>query len=84
MATKLKDLKIKKVDFVDAGANQQADVLIFKNKDGIPATPQKPEQQNILKRVLASIMAVAKKEGIEQTEIEEITKGCEKSEAKRS
>lgn len=77
MATKLKDLKIKKVDFVDAGANQQADVLIFKNKDGIPATPQKPEQQNILKRVLASIMAVAKKEGIEQTEIEEITKGCE-------
>ena len=36
MATKLKDLKITKVDFVDTGANPKANVLLYKNKDGIP------------------------------------------------
>lgn len=34
MASKLKDLRVKKVDFVDAGANQKADILIFKRNEG--------------------------------------------------
>lgn len=34
MATKLKGLNVGKVDFVDQGANQRADIKIIKNKDG--------------------------------------------------
>lgn len=34
MATKLKGLNVGKVDFVDCGANQRADIKIIKNKDG--------------------------------------------------
>ena len=34
MATKLKNLNVKKVDFVDEGANQQADIKLFKRRDG--------------------------------------------------
>lgn len=34
MATKLEDLHIKKVDFVDQGANQMANIKIKKSKDG--------------------------------------------------
>lgn len=76
--SKLKDLKITKVDFVDAGANQQADVLLFKNKEGAPApAATEPAHQSMVKRFLAGVMSIAKREGIEQTEIEEIAKGCD-------
>ena len=34
MATRLKNLKIKKVDFVDEGANQRADIKLLKSKNG--------------------------------------------------
>lgn len=37
MPAKLKDLKVTKVDFVDAGANPGANILIYKNKEGAPA-----------------------------------------------
>lgn len=33
MATKLKNLKIKKVDFVDEGANPDAHIRMIKRKD---------------------------------------------------
>ena len=33
MATKLKNLNIKKVDFVDAGANPDAHIKLFKRAD---------------------------------------------------
>lgn len=36
MATRLKDLKVTKVDFVDAGANPNANVMLYKNKSGVP------------------------------------------------
>lgn len=36
MATKLKNLKVKKVDFVDEGANPDAHIELFKRKDGKP------------------------------------------------
>lgn len=34
MAAKLKNLRIRKVDFVESGANPRADIKIFKKKDG--------------------------------------------------
>ena len=34
MATKLKNLRIRKVDFVDAGANPDAHIRLLKRKDG--------------------------------------------------
>lgn len=37
MPTKLKDLKVTKVDFVDAGANPGANILLFKHKEGADA-----------------------------------------------
>ena len=32
VATKLKDLKITKVDFVDKGANPKANIMLYKNE----------------------------------------------------
>ena len=40
MATKLKNLHVKKVDFVDEGANQKADIKVLKNKDGKTEPPE--------------------------------------------
>ncbi len=37
MAAKLKNLRIRKVDFVDEGANPDAHILLFKNREGEPA-----------------------------------------------
>ena len=34
MATKLKDLKVTKVDFVDVGANPKAHIKLYKNESG--------------------------------------------------
>ena len=70
MATKLKDLKVTKVDFVDAGANPGANIMIYKNKEGAPpaAEPEKnpdtpgAKPENAFKRVLT---AVAKALGID-------------------
>ena len=45
MATKLKNLKVKKVDFVDEGANPDAHIELFKRKDGKPEEdPKKPKE----------------------------------------
>ena len=40
MATKLKDLEVTKVDFVNAGANQRADIKLFKKKDPVLEVPE--------------------------------------------
>lgn len=68
MPSKLRDLKVTKVDFVDAGANQEANILIYKNRDGAqpasegaPAT-QEAKPDNVFKRALT---AVAKALGFE-------------------
>ena len=91
MATKLKNLKVKKVDFVDEGANPDAHIELFKRKDGKPEEdPKKPkeddeeeEKQNeggVMKRLLS---AIAKMVGINPGElnsaIEEIEKGNSES-----
>lgn len=70
MATKLKNLKVKKVDFVDEGANPDAHIELFKRKDGKPEEdPKKPkeddeeeEKQNeggVMKRLLSAISRCA-------------------------
>lgn len=85
MATKLKDLKVTKVDFVDAGANPNANVMLFKSKDGKPgqsqgtqAEPEEAKPEGMWKRFIS---AVGKAVGLEPEEIdaavEEIAKGGE-------
>lgn len=82
MAKKLKNLKVHKVDFVDAGANPDAHIGLFKSKGrDAPATgsaeePGCEKDSGILKRLVAFI---AKAAGMGQEEIdgavEEIQKG---------
>lgn len=79
MATRLKNLKVTKVDFVDEGANPDAHIKLYKSKDG--HEPQSEEEgggksSGILKKLVSFI---AKAAGMEQAEIdnaiEEIQKG---------
>ena len=42
MATKLKNLQLTSVDLVPAGANQEADICLYKSLDGPPV--ETPEQ----------------------------------------
>ena len=87
MPSKLKDLKITKVDFVDAGANPEANILLFKNKEGAPAakaTEPSPaakggeKTEGVVKKFFAAI-AKALGLGDEQIDqaIEKIAKGYE-------
>ena len=72
MATKLKNLKIKKVDFVDEGANPDADIKMRKKKD----REEPKNSSNILKKLFGFIGKAA---GMNQEEIDnavaEIQKG---------
>lgn len=79
MATKLKNLKIRKVDFVDEGANPDAHIRMIKRKDGEGQGTEedgKREPGNILKKLLGFIGKAA---GMDQNEIDsavdEIQKG---------
>lgn len=79
MATKLKNLKITKVDFVDQGANPDAHIKLYKRKDEQEAPSEGgggEKGSGILKKLVAFI---AKAAGMEQEEIdnamEEIQKG---------
>ena len=72
MATKLKNLKIRKVDFVDEGANPDADIKIRKKKD----REEPKNSSSILKKLLGFIGKAA---GMDESEIDsavdEIQKG---------
>ncbi len=69
MATKLKDLKISKVDFVDEGANQKADINLFKRKE--PEEAEEKPQESLFKRFIGWL----KGEGMNDEEIgDEIAK----------
>lgn len=76
MATKLKNLKIKKVDFVDEGANPDAHIKMVKSKNGGEQSVGEKGTGNILKRMFGFIGKAA---GMNQEEIysamEEIQKG---------
>lgn len=73
MATKLKNLKVHKVDFVDAGANPDAHIGLFKSKNrdapaaGAAEGTGCEKDSGILKRLVAFI---AKAAGMGQEEID--------------
>ncbi len=54
MATKLKNLHIRKVDFVDEGANQRADIKITKKKDINPEM-EAPIRESTMKKIMRAI-----------------------------
>lgn len=54
MATKLKNMRLTSVDLVRAGANQEADICLFKSADGAETAEQATEaEKNIFKRFLS-------------------------------
>jgi len=57
VATKLKNLKVRKVDFVDEGANPEAHIKLFKNKDGMEYGEGK--DTNFWKRLLGMVAKAA-------------------------
>ena len=63
MSNKLKDLQITKVDFVDAGANQRANIMLFKRN--APKGGETVSTENPVKKFLSSI---AKALGITEDE----------------
>lgn len=85
MASKLKDLKITKVDFVEAGANPEANILLFKNKEGGPKGEAHTEAREGGEKTDGGIRkffsAIAKALGVGDDKVdealEEITKGYE-------
>lgn len=79
MAAKLKNLKIRKVDFVDEGANPDANIGIVKRKDG-GWEPGKGDDKKGLGNTLKKMFGfIGKAAGIDQNEIDivvdEIQKG---------
>ena len=54
LATKLKNLHIRKVDFVDEGANQRADIKIAKEKDADPEADI-PVRESTMKKFMRAI-----------------------------
>lgn len=86
MATKLKNLKITKVDFVDEGANPDADIGITKKRGDAGGKPEAqtipPEQQGIFKRMLDWFKKTV--ETGEENEPEDITKGNDTTSFKQS
>lgn len=67
MPTKLTDLKITKVDFVDAGANQRAHIALFKH------APKGGEEVGESK-IKNLIHAIAKRFGLEEDEVADVAK----------
>lgn len=79
MATKLKNLKIKKVDFVNEGANPDAHIKMIKRKEGENAGDGvKKESGNILKKLLDFIGGAA---GMDQSEIDSAMDEIQKSDS---
>lgn len=73
MATKLKNLKVKKVDFVDQGANPEAHIKIKKNKEN-----EEPKGENIVKRFFT---AIAKASGLKQEELQSVVEEIAKDDS---
>ncbi len=84
MATKLKDLKVTKVDFVDQGANPDAYITLFKRKDdkdggaGDTSAEDGKEKGNIWKRLFS---AFAKAGGMKPEELDKAVEEIEKGNA---
>jgi len=67
VATKLKNLKVKKEDFVDEGANPDAHIKLFKRKEKEGQLKEEGKGAGVWKRLLAFI---GKEAGIDQGEID--------------
>lgn len=83
MATKLKNLKVKKVDFVDEGANPDAHIKLFKrNSTGDKENPTEKNGEkgngNILKKLLGFIGKAA---GMDQSEIDSAMDAIQKGDS---
>lgn len=80
VATKLKNLKIKKVDFVDEGANPDAHIKLFKMKDSKEQPIEEDSQGsgNILKKLFHFIGKAA---GMAQEEIDSAVSEIQKSDS---
>ena len=81
MAAKLKNLKIRKVDFVDEGANPDAHIGMMKRKDADAQAPEdrrKKESGNVLKKLFGFIGKAA---GMDQGEIDSVVEEIQKGDA---
>lgn len=80
MATKLKNLKITKVDFVDDGANPEAHIRLFKSKDGVepPHDEGAEKKPNIWKRLITAITKAAGSK-TDTSELESVIDDIQKS-----
>lgn len=73
MATKLKNLRVTKVDFVDEGANPDADIDLRKRRDA--PGQEEPEKGGFMRKLLTFIGKAA---GIEEEEINNAVQEIEK------
>ncbi len=80
MATKLKNLKIRKVDFVDEGANPDAHIKMLKRKDeeGQATEDEKKSSGGLLKKMFDFIGKAA---GMNQGEIDSVLDEVQKSDS---
>lgn len=76
MATKLKNLKVTKVDFVDEGANPDAHTMLRKNRGGQDVTKEK--SPGFMQKLFSFIGKAA---GMEQDEIDSAMNEISKSES---
>lgn len=81
MATKLKNLKVTKVDFVDEGANPDAHIKLYKSKDGVePPTEGKNSEKG--PGFWAKLVSfIGKAANMEQDEIDSAMDEIQKSDA---
>jgi len=81
VATKLKNLRIRKVDFVDEGANPDAQIRMIKRKDGEGQDTEegsRKEPGNMLKKLFHFLGKAA---GMDQNEIESAMDEIQKSDS---
>jgi len=81
VAAKLKNLKIRKVDFVDEGANPDAHIGMMKRKGAdahVPEDRRKKESGNVLKKLFGLIGKAA---GIDQGEIDSVVDEIQKGDS---
>lgn len=81
MASKLTDLQVTKVDFVDQGDNKAANLLLFKRKPEEAAADTKPQQKAGGGFLHSVIAAIAKSVGATEAQIDAAMEEIAKSDA---
>jgi hypothetical protein len=81
MASKLKDLQVTKVDFVDAGANPEANIVLFKRKPEEAAADPAPQAKTMGGFLHSVIAAIAKSVGATEAQIDAAVEEIAKSDA---